>query len=399
MHEPAAALAELLARARIIARREHLPLRQARGRTLAEPVLAAIANPPFHASAMDGYALGIDEPAPAGSHFTVTHTAAAGAVAAPLEPGCAARIYTGAPLPEGANTVVIQENVVRQGGVVELLQPLSPHANVRWAGEDFAPGTELLPVGTPLGAAQLGLAAAAGADHLAVVAAPSVMLISTGDELREPGESLAPGQIINSNSIQLSALLTGLGCEVTCRHVPDQLTALCAALEEAGGQADLIITTGGASVGDRDHLKDALASCGHMQLYKVAMKPGKPLVFGEVGAARTPLLGLPGNPVSAFVTFALFGKPFLDALQGRAAGWPEPVCLPARFSLRAGGRTEFLRVRRRQAGLELLRGQGSHQLGSLAQASGLAQVAPGAQVAEGSPLPYFSFAELLSAVW
>ncbi|MBM4189723.1 MAG: molybdopterin molybdotransferase MoeA, partial [Betaproteobacteria bacterium] len=308
------ALQNLLSASRPVADLESLPLALAQGRVLATPLMSKVSVPPLDNSAMDGYAVRWEEWAE-DRHFTVSQRIPAGHLGTDLEPGTVARIFTGAPIPPGANSVVMQEDCVAVGEAIRISRPPRPDEHIRRAGEDFAEGQTILAAGTRLGPAQLGLAAAAGAALLNVFRPLKVAVFFTGDELKAPGEALGPGQIYNSNRASLTALLHQMGCHVIdLGDVPDTLEATHAALEQAAASADVIVTSGGVSVGEEDHVKAALIQIGRLDMWKVAMKPGKPLAFGRIG--NTDFLGLPGNPVSAFVVFCLFARPFLQARMG-----------------------------------------------------------------------------------
>ena len=387
----------LLAQAVVIDGFETLPTLHAQGRVLAAPLVSTIAVPPMDVSQMDGYALRAAEAPAAGAVLPVSQRIAAGQVGAPLQSGSVARIFTGAPLPAGADAVVMQEATRAAGeAAIEIAEPPRAGQWVRRTGSDIAVGQTVLDAGARLHAAQLGLAASIGCATLTVRRRLRVALFSTGDELVMPGEPLPPGRIYNSNRTMLAALLHALGCEVVdLGIVPDRLEATRAAFVDASSNCDLILTSGGVSVGEEDHVRPAVQSEGALDLWQVAMKPGKPLAFGHVRAV--PFIGLPGNPVSSFVTFLLFARPFILRRQG--AQWREPAPLPltAAFDLpRADKRREFLRARLNADGqLELFGNQMSSALVSVAWADGLIDNPAGTTVARGDAVRYLPLSALL----
>ncbi len=389
------ALATLLARLSPLPQTETLPTSQALGRVLAADVVSICDVPPADNSAMDGYAL---RAADAHLVLPVTQRIPAGVVGVPLPPGQAARIFTGAQVPPGADAVVMQEQTeaLSDPPRVKINAPITLGQSIRRRGEDVRAGAVVLPFGTRLDALALGLAATAGAAHLTVTRRPRVALFSTGDELAMPGEPLAPGAIYNSNRFMLRGLLQGLGCEVIdLGIVPDRLDATRAALREAAGQCDLILTSGGVSVGEEDHLRPAVEAEGALELWSLAVKPGKPFAFGTVGAAW--FVGLPGNPVSSLVTFLLLVRPALLRLQGATRLAPRAYTLPAGFDWpRADKRREFVRVRIGDDGrLERFGNQSSGVLTSAVWADGLADLAPNHNFVAGAPVRFIPFAELL----
>jgi molybdopterin molybdotransferase len=391
----------LLARARPCAGVEIVPTERAVGRVLAESQDSRVDVPPADNSAMDGYAVAADDLAPDGpTRMTVSQRIPAGAAGSPLLPGSAARIFTGAPIPPGADTVVIQENCEADGDQVLIRTPAQRGENVRRAGEAVRAGDSVLEAGTRLTPQHLGMAASVGIDRLPVFRPLRVAIFSTGNELVMPGTPLGPGQIYNSNRYTLSALVQRLGMEVVdLGIIADELEATRDVLRRASAQADAIITSGGVSVGEEDYVKTALEETGEMMMWKVAIKPGKPIAYGEVDGI--PFLGLPGNPVSVFVTFCLLVKPFLLRRQG--AHHEPPAALPAVADFewsRSGPRREFLRVRVRRGGdgalhAELFPNQGSGVLTSVVWADGLAIAPEHTVVQPGDTVDYYPYAVLL----
>lgn len=371
------------------------------GRVLAHDVVSALQVPPQDNSSMDGYAVRCADLA-TGVPLVVSQRIAAGYAGAPLQPGTVARIFTGAPIPEGADAVVMQEQaeVLADASVRFQTQP-EPGAWIRRSGEDVTRGAVVLAKGQRLTPAALGLAASIGLNQLDVVRRPRVALFSTGDELVMPGtvapEDMAPGAIYNSNRFFLRALLQRLGCEVSdLGIVPDQREATIRALKAAGQVHDLILTSGGVSVGEEDHIKPAVQALGALDLWQVAIKPGKPFAYGRVLNAH--FIGLPGNPVSSFITFVLLVRPFLLRLQGVRKVTPQPVALPAHFAWpRADKRREFLRVRRNAVGgLDLYATQSSGVLTSAVWGDGLVDNPPGRCIEPGDVVRFIPFEQLLS---
>ena len=395
------ALAELLGYAAPLARHEAVSTFEADGRVLMHDLRSALQVPPQDNSAMDGYAVRRAEVASAGA-FAVSQRIPAGSPAQPLQPGTVARIFTGAPVPEGADAIVMQEDTESlPEGQVRVLRAPQPGQWIRRSGEDVARGDVVLRAGTRLSPAEMGLAASIGLAHLSVAARPRVALFSTGDELVMPGsvapEAMPPGAIYNSNRFFLRALLARLGCEVTdLGIVPDQREATVQALREASASHDLILTSGGVSVGEEDHIKPAVQALGTLNLWQIAIKPGKPFAYGRIGAAH--FIGLPGNPVSSFVTFVLLVRPFLLRLQGATALTPPATRLPAHFDWpRPDKRREFLRVlRNAQGGLDLFTNQSSGVLTSVAWGDGLVDNPPGGVIARGDAVSFISLSDLLA---
>ncbi len=399
------ALALLLATVEPISATEVLATLDADGRVLAADVVSALQVPPQDNSSMDGYALRtVDVPAP-GVEMPVSQRIAAGTSGAPLQPQTVARIFTGAPIPAGADAIVMQEDCLALAGsdAARVQVNVLPRSGqwIRRAGEDVASGAVVLAKGQRLGPAELGLAASIGMASLSVVKRPRVALFSTGDELVMPGtvapQDMRAGAIYNSNRFFLNSLLRRMGCEVTdFGIVPDKLDATVQAMREASAAHDVILTSGGVSVGEEDHIKPAVQSLGNLDLMQIAIKPGKPFAHGKVGAAH--FIGLPGNPVSSFVTFLLLVRPFLLRLQGVAAVAPVASKLRADFDWpRADKRQEFLRVRRNaQGGLDLFPNQSSGVLTSAVWADGLVDNPGGQTIQKGDMVRFISFAELLA---
>lgn len=393
------ALEGLLAAAAPVGEIRELPLEATAGRVLAMSQRALVAVPSLDNSAMDGYAVRVAD-IQAGTVLPISQRIAAGSVGTPLQAGTAARIFTGAPVPPGADAVVMQERCEAVEGGVSILQVPTPGENIRRVGEDMASGAEVLTAGTRLRPQELALAASAGLAKLPVYRRLRVAVFFTGDELRLPGEPLPPGAIYNSNRYALRALLEGLDCEVRdLGQVPDTLAATRQALRQVAGDNDLIITSGGVSVGEEDHVKPAVEAEGRLALWKIAIKPGKPLAFGEIDTVgkRTWFIGLPGNPVSSFLTFLMLARPFILKLQGVDRVLPQHYTVPADFDLkRTDWRTEFLRVRLNANGrVEAFVHQGSGVTTSLVWSDGLVRLPPETAVKRGDLLHFIPFSEVL----
>jgi molybdopterin molybdotransferase len=434
-----AALAALLAQVTPLSRTEQISTFDADRRVLAEDLISPLHVPPHDNAAMDGYAVRSADMAHSGTVLRVTQRIPAGQFGQPLAAGEAARIFTGAAVPAGADAVVMQEDTqaleptmsgtlpdAMAGGIadgmaqdrpttlprVQINTVPTPGLWLRRAGEDVRQGSVVLRHGARLNPASLGLAASLGRSQLVVAARPRVALFSTGDELVMPGtvapQDLRPGAIYNSNRYVLRALLHRLGCTVSdLGIVPDQRAATITALKNAADQHDLILTSGGVSVGEEDHIKPAVQQLGHLDLWQIGMKPGKPLAHGWVqqgagagqgAGAACHFIGLPGNPVSSLVTFLLLVRPFLLKLQGATALDVAVQTLPAHFSQsRADQRREFLRARRNHAGgLDLFANQSAGVLTSAVWGDGLIDNPAGHAIAHGELVRFLPFAELLA---
>jgi len=390
----------------------------ANGRVLCEAQASTVDVPSNDNTQMDGYAVRSSDCVGGHAVLTVSDRIPAGHVGQFLPPGCAARIFTGAMIPDGADAVVMQEQcVLNADGTVTVRHAPQAGEWIRRAGEDIRAGAAILAAGTRLRGQELGLAASVGLAMLPVVRKLRVAVFFTGDELIMPGEApggrLAPGALYNSNRFTLRALLENLGCIITdFGIVPDSLDATRATLRHAARDNDLIITSGGVSVGEEDHIRPAVEAEGRLNLWQIAVKPGKPLAFGEVRrdgdgnaaaggdacAGDAFFLGLPGNPVSSFITFLLFVRPFILRLQGVAEQRP-----PRGFAMRADfdwpkadRRNEFLRARINDAGaLELFPNQGSGVLTSTVWGDGLVDNPPGNRIARGDSVRFIPFTELM----
>lgn len=373
---------------------ETVPLASAAGCVLARDITAGLSMPRWRNSAVDGYAVRLEDVADNG--IPVHQRVAAGTTPLPLPPNTAARIFTGAPVPPGADTVVMQEHCRIQDDRLFVEKPPKLGASIRSEAEDFRSGDTVLCAGCHLQPQHVALAASAGAAELPVRRRLRVAILVTGDELAPPGSALAPGQIYESNGHMLAALNGALGCYVdTHANLPDDQLTTRAALSESAEAADLVITSGGASVGDCDHVRRSAAAIGEITFFGVAVKPGKPLAFGRIRS--TPLLVLPGNPASLFVTFLLFAAPLIRRLQGRCATMPNPVRVPAGFEhTRPHERAEYVRVRLEEGHAVPCGAQSSGVLTATAAADGLACIPPHARIAPGESLAYYPLPTLLA---
>ncbi len=405
----AEALATLLASATPITDTELVPTLDALGRVLGADVVSELDVPPTNTSMMDGYAVRVADLLQGDRRLPISQRVPAGHRPEPLAAGTAARIFTGAPIPPGADAVVMQEQTETDGDAVAILHTPKAGEWITAQGADIRRSAVILPAGTRLSPQALGLAASIGAARLEVVRRLKVAVFFTGDELTMPGEPLQPGGIYNSNRFTLRALLTRLNCDVTdLGIVPDRLDATCDALAAAAREHDLILTSGGVSVGEEDHVKPAVQSQGRLALWQIAMKPGKPLAFGAVrrgvgagagasGRGEAHFIGLPGNPVSSFVTFLLFVRPFLLRLAGVRDVEPRAISLRADFTqAKADRRNEFLRARVNAAGgLELFPNQSSAVLTSTVWGDGLIDNPPNHAISAGETVRFLPFSELL----
>lgn len=389
------ALARLLQMAETtpILEREYLPLAQVDGRVLAQDLVSTLDLPPWPNSAMDGYALNLADWT--GEPMPVSQKVFAGQAPEPLKPGTCARIFTGAPVPAGADCVEMQENAeILAEGSVRFIEPMSIGQNIRPQGQETTSGELILPAGTRLGPIEQGLAASLGCAGLTVVRKVRVAVLSTGDELVEPGQALGPGQIYNSNRVLLCSWLQRLGCEVVDAGIlPDDLSRTRQRLGELQ-DVDLILSTGGVSVGEADFLGIALREEGELTLWKLAIKPGKPLTFGHF--RNVPVIGLPGNPASTLVTFALLTRPYLLRRQGVQAVEPLKFRVPAGFDWpQAGNRREYLRGRLEHGRATIYRNQSSGVLRSAAWAEGLVEVLEGRTLVAGEDVVFIPLSDLL----
>lgn len=377
-----------------VAGTEMVGLEQALGRILSKSVSSGINVPGYDNSAMDGYAVNSADCTEAGAQLPVAQRIPAGQTGQPLEKGTAARIFTGAPVPAGADAVVMQEMCDTVGDVVNVNAVVNSGSNVRLAGEDISEGSVVLEAGVRLRPQELGLLSSVGLSDVPVKRKLKVATFFTGDELVEPGNKLGQGQIYNSNKYTLKGLLQATGCEIIdLGIVPDTLDATVAVLKQASDMADLVITSGGVSVGEEDYVRIALEQLGELTMWRIAMKPGKPVAYGKVGDAV--FIGLPGNPVSVFVTFNIFARPLILKMQGADKYLNAFTHVRADFEWPAGKRQEYLRVRIEQdstggAVARLFPHQGSGVLSSACWADGLVEVAVDRTIKPGDEVRYMS---------
>jgi molybdopterin molybdotransferase len=395
------ALSKLLATVPAFDATEKVELGSALGRVLADNLVSGINVPPADNSAMDGYAVNTRSLEANDYRLSVSQRVAAGYTPEPLAPNSAARIFTGAEVPEGADAVVMQEQCTLHGNMVHLPTSVKAGQNIRRGGQDIQSGAEILSQGIRLQPQHLGLIASIGIRHVPVFKRLKVAVLSTGDELLEPGEPASPGKIYNSNRYALSGLIGALGMEfVDLGIVADTAQATEAALRQAASEADCIITSGGVSVGEEDHVKPAIERLGKLDLWKVAIKPGKPIALGEV--LGVPLIGLPGNPVSAFVTFCLFARPFLLKYQGVKNILPRAGRFKADFEKNNRSiRTEYLRAQLVTGDdgdtlVRIFENQSSGVLTSTCWAHGFAILPPEETISRGESIEFLHYAELLN---
>jgi molybdopterin molybdotransferase len=388
---------QLLDRAAALVEKESVPLDALLGRVLADPIVSAVDVPSFENSQVDGYALRLSDRSDSGG-LPVSQRIAAGTPASPLEPNTVARIFTGAPVPAGADAVAMQEDCeIDPDGLVLVRAPLKQGENIRPRGGDLRTGQTALPPGRRLSAADIGLIASLGHGHATVVRRLRVAVFSSGNELRQPGSPLDAGQIYDSNRPMVMSLVRGLGAEVIDMGcLPDRLDVTAGALAEASERADVILTCGGVSVGEEDHIKAAVQQEGALALWKIAIKPGKPFAFGKVGGAD--FLGMPGNPVSAWVTFVFLVRPFLLKRSGVSLVDPRfHFCRAAFERPQPDPRQEFLRASLDAQGQVVPHArQNSQILSSIAESEGLVEVPMETPVQRGDLLRFYPFGSLLS---
>jgi molybdopterin molybdotransferase len=385
------ALAQMLANAHPVREIEEVPTLEATKRVLARAQRSTMDVPPMDNSAMDGYAVRVAD----GMKLRIAQKIMAGSVGKPLEPGTAARIFTGAPIPPGADAIVMQEHTTLAGELVTINRAPEKGEWVRRTASDIAKGAEILPAGKRLLPQDTGLAASVGIRTLPVYRKLKLGLFFTGDELVMPGEPLAPGRIYNSNRFTLRGLAEVFGCELKDYGiVPDTLEATRAVLRKASAECDVVVTSGGVSVGDADYVKPAVEAEGQLLMWRIAMKPGRPLAFGNVGQSF--FIGLPGNPVSSFVTFLIFVRPFLLKAQGMTDIEPRAIAARADFDwTEPDSRREFLRARwNAKGGLGLYHTQDSAVLTSTAWAHGLIDNPAGQAIRKGEMVRFLPYSEL-----
>ncbi|WP_432472322.1 molybdopterin molybdotransferase MoeA [Amphritea sp. HPY] len=392
------ALGKLLDQAKNTTEIEEVSLVAALGRVLAEDQLSAVDVPPRDNSAMDGYAVRCADLESA-SRLTISQRIPAGTAPTALVSGTAARIFTGSEIPEGADAVVMQEDTCSENDDagntwVQINSEPGIGSNIRPQGQDIKTGQTVMPAGTRLQAAHLGVLASVGIGMVKVYRPLKVAIVTTGDELVMPGNPLQPGQIYNSNLFTIQGLLQGLGCEIVdLGIIEDTFAGTQDALKRASEQADCIISSGGVSVGEEDHVKTAVESLGELSLWKMAIKPGKPMAFGFVNG--TPILGLPGNPSSVLVTFTVLARPYLLKMQGCEQFMPNSFAVQAGFSrTKTTARQEYLRVELNDGCAVLGRSQSSGVLSSAVTAAGYLVVPENTQVAEGDQLTFIPFSEV-----
>ncbi len=389
------ALAYLLSKVVPTTQVEDVSIHSALGRVLSQDITSQYNVPPNDNSMMDGYAVRACD-IQADKVFKISQRIAAGSVGDFLEAETVARIFTGATMPQGADSVIMQEEAVEiEGGIKFLVSSVRPAQNVRHTGEDISQGAVILAKGHKLRAQDLGLIASIGIAQINVYQPLTIATFTTGDELLEPGDAPEAGKIYNANRYILAGLIPQLGFElIDLGRVPDTLEATIETLKKAVSIADVVVTTGGVSVGDEDHIKPAVEQIGQLDLWKVKMKPGKPLAYGHV--MNKPFIGLPGNPVSAFSTFNLFARPFLLSMQGQKYVLPQPIWLKAKFDwTKKGFRQEFVRARLENQGKDtvvtIFPNQGSGVLTSTVWADGLAVIPENSTITKDDLVAYYPF--------
>lgn len=386
-------LERLMAAAEPVTEEESVAVMLASNRVLAKDIVAPLSVPPADNSAMDGYAYRLGDAASRDFILPVSQRVAAGQVPQPLATGSAARIFTGAEIPAGADTVAIQEDCQVGNDGVTLPRDARAGDNIRAKGQDVRQGERVLIAGTRLRAQETGLLASLGISHVPVRRTLRVGVLTSGDELVEPGQALGPGQIYNSNHATLAGLLAAWGMNlVDLGRVPDRPEAIADRLREGTNRVDIVVTTGGVSVGEEDHIKAVVETMGHIALWKVAIKPGKPLAFGKV--LDKPFIGLPGNPSSVFVTALILLRPLLFRLQGCLPTSPPTILAPALFDRKAGRREEYLRARLTAEGIEIHPNQSSGVLSSACWGDGLAVQPAGQAVTRGDRLDFLYYSAL-----
>ncbi len=396
------ALKQLLANVRQQDKQENIDLKHTLNRVLAEDIISPVNVPPATNSAMDGYALNSQDINPNGiTRLSINQRICAGETGEALQQGTCARIFTGAPVPAQSDTVIMQEWVKVEDNHIIFERHLPAGTNCRLAGEDIQQGQVILPKGTKIRAQEQGLLASIGLKDIPVFCKTRVGLFLTGDELVEPGQALKAGQIYDSNSYTIQGLLLSMDCEIIhLGIIGDTLEATRQALSAAADKADLVITTGGVSVGEEDHVRQALEAIGQTTMWRLNIKPGKPLVYGTI--QDTAFIGLPGNPVSAFVTFCLFVCPHLKKMQNKRHVLPVSLQVKAQFDwLKPDKRREFLRAQlshdeHGQAQVTIYKQQGSGVLMSTSWATGIVEVLENTPIQRGDMVNYIPYTEFLS---